>query len=223
VASVSQFSADELTRHVSRRAAGIEVIYESGEHVLRHASDKRILDRLSLSGYPYLLAVGSRSRNKNFSGVARAAEALSDLGIKIVAAGGHNTRVFASTETANDDIVYAGYVTEGELRALYENALCFVFPSFYEGFGLPPLEAMHCGCPVIVSRRASLPEICGDAALYCDPADPADIARCVRRLATSEQLRGELRAAGLARASQFSWSRAAEQMEDILSRNFDRP
>jgi glycosyltransferase involved in cell wall biosynthesis len=221
VASVSRFSADELIRNVGPRHVDIEVIYESGEHVLRYTSDPTILERLKLSEQPYVLAVGSLSLNKNFRGVAQAAEALTDLGIKIVAAGGQNTRIFAGVHPTNDTIVRAGYVTDGELRALYENAQCFVYPSFYEGFGLPPLEAMHCGCPVIVSRRASLPEVCGDAALYCDPADPADIARCVRRVVTSENLRNDLRAAGYARSAQFSWSRASDQLEDILSRHFD--
>jgi glycosyltransferase involved in cell wall biosynthesis len=103
------------------------------------------------------------------------------------------------------------------LRALYENAACFIFPSFYEGFGLPPLEAMHCGCPVIVSDRASLPEVCGDAAVYCDPDDPADIARQLRLVLTSSELRRELREAGFARARSFGWQRSAEQLNELLA------
>jgi glycosyltransferase involved in cell wall biosynthesis len=79
-------------------------------------------------------------------------------------------------------VKHVGYVNDGELRALYEGAACFVYPSLYEGFGLPALEAMACGCPVIVSAAASLPEVCGDAALYCDPLDPESIARQIRRL-----------------------------------------
>src|SRR5207253_1940106 len=123
----------------------------------------------------YVLAVGSLTPNKNFNGVVRAATLLGDLDCKIVAAGGANTRVFNGVALADDALIMAGYVTDGELHALYENAACFIFPSFYEGFGLPPLEAMHCGCPVIVSDRASLPEVCGEAAVYCDPDDPADM------------------------------------------------
>jgi glycosyltransferase involved in cell wall biosynthesis len=116
-------------------------------------------------------------------------------------------------------LVPAGYVTNGELRALYESAACFVFPSFYEGFGLPPLEAMHCGCPVVVSDRASLPEVCGSAAVYCDPDDPADIAKQLRLVLTSPTLRSELRAAGIERARQFSWRKSAAQLNELLVLN----
>ena len=221
IATVSEFSAGELTRHVGARASNIEIIYESGEHVLRSESDRRIIDRLGLVDQKYVLAVGSKSLNKNFAGVMKAAEKLEDLGIKIVAAGGGNSRVFAGVTLRGDNVVLAGYVTDGELRALYENAECFVFPSFYEGFGLPPLEAMHCGCPVIVSRRASLPEVCGEAAIYCNPADPDDIAKCLRQVLTSKDLRDELRAAGLARAAGFTWQKSAQRMEEILVSHFD--
>jgi glycosyltransferase involved in cell wall biosynthesis len=103
----------------------------------------------------------------------------------------------------------AGYVTDPELRALYENAACFVYPSLYEGFGLPPLEAMSCGCPTLVARAASLPEVCGDAALYCDPRDPASIAQQIRCLVDDTSRRADLRARGLARAREFSWDRSA--------------
>ena len=110
-------------------------------------------------------------------------------------------------------------MTDGELRALYESATCFVFPSFYEGFGLPPLEAMHCGCPVVVSDRAALPEVCGSAAVYCDPDDPADIAKQLRLVLTSPTLRSELRAAGIERARQFSWRKSAAQLNELLVLN----
>jgi glycosyltransferase involved in cell wall biosynthesis len=216
VATVSKFSAGELMRHVGGRAAGIELISGAGEHVLRAAADTGVLERLGLSGQRYVLAVGSRTPNKNLSGVLRAASKLSDLGCKVVAAGGSNSRVFNGVALDSDSLVMAGYVTDGELRALYENAACFVFPSLYEGFGLPPLEAMHCGCPVIVSDRASLPEVCGRAALYCDPEDADDIASKIRQVLTSESLRNELREAGYARAREFSWDRAAAQLEQLL-------
>jgi glycosyltransferase involved in cell wall biosynthesis len=217
VATVSKFSAGELMHYVGRRASAIELIFGAGEHVLRTPADTQILTRLGIHDQRYVLAVGSLTPNKNFSGVARAAALLSDLDVKIVAAGGANTRVFNRAMLSNDALITAGYVTDGELRALYEHATCFVFPSFYEGFGLPPLEAMHCGCPVLVSDRASLPEVCGEAAVYCDPDDPADIAQQLRRLVTSELLRSELRTAGLERARQFSWAKSAAALNDLLT------
>lgn len=218
VATVSRFSASELMTHVGRRSSAIELIHGAGEHVLRAVPDARVLARLGVAaGEPYVLAVGSHTPNKNFGGIVKAAALLRDLNIKIVAAGGSDTRVFNGVPLTNDALITAGYVTDGELRALYENAACFVFPSFYEGFGLPPLEAMHCGCPVIVSDRASLPEVCGEAALYCDPDDPADIAQQLRRMLTSATLQAELRIAGRERARQFSWGSSAGALNELLT------
>ena len=219
LATVSKFSASELMRYVGGRSATrIEIIYESGEHILRSPSDAAVLERLSLRDRPYVLAVGNRSPNKNFAGVVKAAALLRDHDIQVVAAGGGNSRVFAGTTLTGENLTLAGYVSDGELRALYEHAICFVYPSFYEGFGIPPLEAMHCGCPVVASNVSAIPEICGDAALYCDPADPADIARQVEHLLQSRQLRAELRQAGYQRTRQFSWAAAAAQLQGIVSR-----
>jgi glycosyltransferase involved in cell wall biosynthesis len=109
-----------------------------------------------------------------------------------------------------------GYVTDAQLRALYERAACFVYPSIYEGFGIPPLEGMTCGCPVLVSRAASLPEICGTGAAYCDPHDPDDIARQLYLLLSSKSARDDLRAAGLARAREWTWAKAARRLDEIV-------
>jgi glycosyltransferase involved in cell wall biosynthesis len=222
IATVSKFSADDITHFFGKRKQGIELIYEGGEHILREKADPRVLERLNLQDQGYVLVVGSLSPNKNLLNVVRAAELIQDLGVAIVAAGGSNTRVFADVPGGIGRLVSAGYVSNGELRALYESAACFLFPSFYEGFGLPPLEAMHCGCPVVVSNRASMPEICGDAAVYCEPSDPTDIAKQLRRVLESDSLRQEMREHGYLRAQQFSWTLAAKQLEEILSFNFAR-
>lgn len=216
VATVSNFAADELMRNFRVCRKDIEVIYEGGEHILRSDPDRSVLSRFDLVDRKYVLAVGSRNPNKNFGAIVCAAESLKDLGIVIVVAGGSNSRVFAGSSIDLSNLVMTGYVTDGQLRALYESAQCFVFPSYYEGFGLPPLEAMHCGCPVVVSNRASLPEVCGEAVVYFDPSDSNDIASQLRRVLFSEALRMELREAGFARARTFSWQRAAERLESIL-------
>ena len=221
IASVSKFSADELTRLMGRRARGIEVIGEGGEHILRQPADPSMLERLDLHGRRFVLAVGNRSPNKNFSGVVRALEQLDDPDVLLVAVGGGNDRVFAaSDEAASARMRRTGYVSDAQLRALYEHATCFIFPSFYEGFGLPPLEAMCCGCPVISSDRSSLPEVCGDAVLYCDPADPASIANALRRLLNSPALQQELREAGHRQAARHGWDRAAQDFLDIYKAGF---
>jgi glycosyltransferase involved in cell wall biosynthesis len=113
---------------------------------------------------------------------------------------------------------FAGYVTDAELRALYEQAACLVYPSFYEGFGLPPLEAMSCRCPVVAARAASLTEVCGDAVVYCNPADPSDIARAVQLVVSDSAMQDDLRRRGAERARRFSWSHAATSMFDLLDR-----
>lgn len=211
VATVSRFSADELRRHFGVPARAIEVLPEGGEHILREPADTTVLDRLSLDGRRFVLAVGSQSRNKNFAAVLQAMELLDDPDVLLVAVGGGDARIYAGAELSHPRLRRTGYVSDAQLRALYETAACFVFPSFYEGFGLPPLEAMNCGCPVIVSSRASLPEVCGEAALYCDPDDPATLAAQLRRLLGSNALRDELAQAGHLRATQLTWDAAATE------------
>jgi len=106
---------------------------------------------------------------------------------------------------------FTGYVEEEDLPALYNGADLFVFPSLYEGFGLPVLEAMACGTPVVTSNTSSLPEVAGDAALLVDPYDVEEIATAMRRILEDEALTAELRAKGLARAKEFSWERTARE------------
>ena len=219
IATVSAFSADELRRLLGPRRGPLEVIPESGEHIRHVAADDRIIDRLGLSGQPFVLAVGSQSPNKNLAGVVAALGHLDDPRLRLVAAGGANSRVFNQASDDDARLIRTGYISDGELRALYEHAACFVFPSYYEGFGLPPLEAMNCGCPVIVSDRTSLPEVCGDAALYCDPDDPVGIARQIRRVLDEPRLREDLRAAGLQRAAGFTWAAAGQQFAGVLGQH----
>ncbi|HTO94656.1 MAG TPA: glycosyltransferase family 1 protein, partial [Bacteroidota bacterium] len=111
-----------------------------------------------------------------------------------------------------------GYVNDRELARLYAGALALVYPSRYEGFGMPPLEAMTLGCPVIAARASSIPEVCADAALYIEPWSPRGIAEAVRRMADDASLRERLRGEGTARAAQFSWEKAADTFVRLLER-----
>jgi alpha-1,3-rhamnosyl/mannosyltransferase len=106
---------------------------------------------------------------------------------------------------------FLGFVSEEELIALYNRASAFVFPSRYEGFGLPILEAMACGCPVICSNTTSLPEVAGDAALLIDPQDPVALAEAIATILTDQERRTRLGLAGIQRAGAFTWTRTAEQ------------
>ncbi|MGH2403479.1 MAG: glycosyltransferase family 4 protein, partial [bacterium] len=168
-------------------------------------------------GRPFILAVSSQSVHKNFGGIWRALDYLKDQTFDTVVTGARNTRIFndASPEVPGK-ARYLGYVGDAELRALYENAICLVYPSLYEGFGLPPLEAMACGCPVVVSPCGSLPEVCGDAAVYCDPHDPVDIARATATVMGDPTLRSTLKTRGMDRAKHFTWGRTASSLAAVI-------
>jgi glycosyltransferase involved in cell wall biosynthesis len=137
---------------------------------------------------------------------------LAKRGLRLAVAGASNTRIFASDEdyVEKPGVVWLGRISDEEFAAMLDDCLCLAFPSLTEGFGLPPLEAMARGCPVVVSNRASLPEVCGTAALYASPDDPASWLSQFERLRDSVDLRKKLSDAGCARASRFTWRRSAE-------------
>jgi glycosyltransferase involved in cell wall biosynthesis len=111
----------------------------------------------------------------------------------------------------SESVVVTGYIPEGELPALYSGALCFVYPSYFEGFGLPPLEAMQCGVPVIVGDQTSLPEVVADAGILVDPFDVEALAGAIEKVISDSNLRAELSVQGLARAKLFGWQETARQ------------
>jgi glycosyltransferase involved in cell wall biosynthesis len=171
----------------------------------------------------YILWVGSLISRKNPQGAIDAAVLVNQqmrLPLIVVGSGhrgmqkpeiripgNHNAVQFANRVSSSDDVI-----------ALYRNAVCLLFPTFYEGFGLPALEAMAYGCPVVTSDIPVMREVCGDAALYCNPHEPGDIADKVRMLAQSSEMREQLRRRGIGRASQFSWERCARETYEVLHR-----
>jgi glycosyltransferase involved in cell wall biosynthesis len=185
---------------------------------LATAEAEPVVRRYGLAFGEYFLFVGNVEPRKNLVGLLRAYDTVRRgrrHGPALVIAGGTGWRnraildaIGASPYTA--DIRMVGYVPEGELAALMNGAIAFVYPSLYEGFGLPPLEAMACGTPVITSNRSSLPEVVGNAALLVDPENTRDLALAMARLVDEAPLREELRERGLERARQFSWRRTAE-------------
>lgn len=216
--TVSANAARELEQQLPGRH--FRVVYNASEHILGTAADRTVLEALALKPGAYLLAVGSQNPTKNLAGLI-AAYAQTGLAprIPLVIVGGGNAQVFASTtgqQARVPGVLQAGALSDAALRALYENATAFVFPSLYEGFGLPPLEAMSCACPVLASNAASIPEICAEAALYFDPRDPAGMAAAMRRIVEDAQLRHELVAKGLERRQAFSWARSATTLRTHL-------
>ncbi len=168
----------------------------------------------------FVLYLGTLEPRKNVTAAiaafARWVQATGDRKTWLVVAGAkgwYYQTVFARVQALGlaDRVLFPGYVPAAELPAWYRAAEVFVYPSLYEGFGLPPLEAMACGTPVITSNTSSLPEVVGDAALLVDPYDVEAIAEALARLLEDEELRQRLREAGLARARQFSWERTARE------------
>jgi glycosyltransferase involved in cell wall biosynthesis len=165
----------------------------------------------------FILFVGSIEPRKNLLRLVQAYLSLEKTirnEFKLVLVGfkgWENREIMELLSEAKEDILYAGYVPEQELADIYNLATLFVYPSLYEGFGLPALEAMACGCPVVTSNVASIPEVCGDAAMLVDPLDEESIADGLRRLVGDETLRQELRLKGLDRVKLFSWERSAKE------------
>ena len=212
IVTVSCFAQQELAQHLRLDPAGIAVLGEGAEHLLRTPPDLGLCHRLGLDR-PYVLAVGSLARHKNLASLSATAMMLTGRGMDLVLIGDVDRRVFgAGASGLPASLRGVGRQDDAGLRTLYEGAACFVFPSRDESFGLPAVEAMACGCPVVAARAGSLPEICGDAALLVDPDDPAEIAAAVERVIDDPELFARLRAAGRARAAGFTWAAAAGRL-----------
>ncbi|OUI87602.1 glycosyltransferase family 4 protein [Acetobacter tropicalis] len=220
--TVSHFSRSELSKYLRIPAEQISVISEGAEHIKSQAADGSILKRHSLRSQGYVLAVGNLAPHKNLAQLSHLADALAQRGTPLVISGSVNTTVFSDhgKQTLPKAAVYVGRVSDKELRALYENAACFVFPSLYEGFGLPPLEAMLCGCPVVAADIPVLREICGEAAYYVNPHDPEAITRSVLHILDTPIQAQEMRQAGLSRAAAFTWEKAARSLLQITEAVF---
>ncbi|NVN11084.1 glycosyltransferase family 4 protein [Nguyenibacter vanlangensis] len=219
--TVSEFSRRELQARLRLPDDGVSVITEGADHILSLTPDRTILARHDITPRRFVLAVGNLAPHKNLRGLSLLARSLAALDIDLVVTGGLNRTVFSESDREQSlpqPAKYIGRVDDTELRALYEAALCFVFPSFYEGFGLPPIEAMACGCPVAASAIPSLEEVCGPAAAYFDPTDPADIERRVMAVVEDPLQRGRMRDAGGIHVAGFTWDRAARQLLDIVGR-----
>ena len=218
VLTVSNFSASELRRWYGMAPAQVHALPPEGrEHVLRVQPDVGILARHGLLARPFVLAVSSAQPNKNFGLIVQAACLLGDAGFDLVIAGGTQPGVFAqSTWVLPANVRHVGYVTDAELVALYGHAACFVFPSRYEGFGLPPVEAMALGCPVLCASTASLPEVCGDAARYFDPDDAPALAALLQATVANGQVRASMAAAGHVRVANYEWRRLTLRLLEII-------
>lgn len=217
IATVSEFSRRRIAACLDIDAEQIAVLYEGADHILRTAADPHTLARYGLRPGGFALVVGSRVAHKNLAALEEVTAALGRRGMVVAVAGGTNAVVFRATPGAVGER-QLGRITDAELRALYENACCLLFPSRYEGFGLPPVEAMACGCPVIAGQGGAVEEICGGTALYFDADQPGSIARAVERLLDDADLAADLRVRGIGRAATLSWIASARILGDVVRR-----
>lgn len=182
----------------------------------------------------YLLYVGSFYPHKNIERLIDAfyiLRAKYNLDIKLVLVGKKDyfqkqlqmhIENNGAMEQWSNGIIFYGYAPDAELAELYQNATLFIFPSLYEGFGLPPLEAMQFGVPVVASRASCLQEVLGDAALYCEPQSGEDIAEKIAALYTNHTLQEQLRQKGYEQLKKYSWQKMAQQTEEIYQNEYDR-
>lgn len=211
----SNFSKKELIKHNISTSEKLKVVYAA-------VSKKFLFNKFNPNKEYYVLSVGSRDPRKNIASLLKAWNILpknlrSNFKLLIVGSKSKSFREeFYNKHLDYYNVLFKGYVKDDELIDLYRNAMLFVYPSFYEGFGIPPLEAMACGCPCVVSNAASLPEVCGDAAYYVNPYDIEDIARGIEKVLTDENLRQELVKKGFENVKRFSWEKSAQEIIQIL-------
>ncbi|HEX2917075.1 MAG TPA: glycosyltransferase family 1 protein [Edaphobacter sp.] len=217
--TVSQFTKSELLRYTNVRASKVLPIHLGVASEWRHARNVG-----ALRSQPYLIYVGNIKPNKNLGRLVegflrvrdRIPQDLVIVGQKDGFLTGESSKLFDRIYEASDRIHLMGQVPYKDLLALVGHADALIMPSLYEGFGLPPIEAMAAGVPALVSTAASLPEVCGDAALYFDPLHEDQIGNAILRIASDQSLRLSLREAGLRRSQQFTWDTCAEKTAHAL-------
>ncbi|MEO6595856.1 MAG: glycosyltransferase family 1 protein [Planctomycetota bacterium] len=229
VVTVSHFSKAELVRAMGLAADRIDVVHEAADPAFRHVPGTVLPARFQpqLRNKPFVLYVGSVEPRKNLATLVDAFAAMrrrSGHPAQLAIAGGSgwkNSSVFEAVDRhgLRDQVHLLGFVSDDELLALYNTCAVFCYPTLYEGFGLPVIEAMSCGAPVITSRVASLPEVGGEAVCYVDePRDAVALSHVLQGVLEDANLQQRLRRDGLAQAARFSWDRAARETLAILQR-----
>jgi len=215
-ATVSHSAARTLAPRLGLPEARLHVIPNAAGHLIRTAPDPTTLARHGLTPRGYFLALGNLSPNKNLARLDAAhtlAQATDPALPPLAIAGGLAPGLAAAPPVPRPGLRLLGRVTDAELRALMDGALAFVWPALSEGFGIPPLEAMACGLPVLSSDTSAMPEVLGDAPLWFDPRSTADIARALAACATMPATqRAAMVARGQARARAYSWEDSARRL-----------
>lgn len=222
ILTISEFSRREITELLGFPTERIAVIPCAPAFSEATASAENVFSKFGIQ-QPYLLYVGTLEPRKNLIRLLEAFARLKEregFPHQLVLAGGKgwNSEAFDQALAASpvrESVRLTGYVSDEEKNTLYREAALFVFPSLYEGFGIPPLEAMHWNCPVVCTNAASLPEVCADAAEYVNPFDVNSIAEGISRVLTDETRRAELVRAGTTQVKQFTWEASADRLRDL--------
>jgi glycosyltransferase involved in cell wall biosynthesis len=218
VMTVSEFSRTEIAERLGVPYESIAVLPNGVSEELSPEADPAPAVASLRLDRPYVLALATRSARKNLAALSTAARRLAELGIELVTAGGGRGYLRGGERPPGREL---GYVPEGLLPGLYAGARAFAMPSLYEGFGLPCLEAMASGTPVVAADRGALPETCGGAALLADPDDAEAFADALVRAATDDAERAVVVEAGRKRAAHFTWERSAELTDAALTGALD--
>jgi glycosyltransferase involved in cell wall biosynthesis len=232
IVTVSEYSKAQIVERLGVPDSKVTVIYNGVDRDFHPVAREEALASLRQLGIetPYLLYIGSLKAYKNVSCLLRAFAVLrksGNLPHRLLIVGddrrGKHTLVEECARLGLEDrTLFLSYVEQGLLPAIYAAADLLVMPSRIEGFGLPVLEAMACGTPVVCSRAASLPEVGGDAVVYFDPADPEGLGGAIERVLGSNELRLRLRARGLERAKQFTWEEATRKHVELYNHVLER-
>lgn len=224
----SHYTKEEIVKHLDFPHEDITVIYHAVDHKLfrlyKEADLQKTKEKHNLPD-SFILFVGSIEPRKNLLTLLKAYTQLPEsikekLPLVLVGfKGWENEEVMKEIEHNKDYVIYLGYLTDIELAHVYNQASLFVYPSLYEGFGIPPLEAMACGTPVIASNVSSIPEVCQDAALYIDPQDVKQLSEKIVQLFSDAKLQEELRQIGLEHVKEFTWEKSSKAHFELL-KNF---
>jgi glycosyltransferase involved in cell wall biosynthesis len=231
IITVSEFSKKEIIKHLNYPSHKIQVIPDAVDHSVYYPQrDKEILKTLKISSdKKIILYVGSETPRMNLPTLIRAFDDLKKdfPNVKLIKIGdpqilGSRHKILNLIRHLNlqEDVIFKGYIADDELPLWYNAADLLVYPCLYAGFGLPPLEAMACGTPVITSNTTSLPEVVGDAGIMVNPTNSDSIADKIHEILTNSCLRESLVKKGLKRAKMFSWNQSAQKTLDVY-RNFD--
>lgn len=216
VVTVSEFSREMLDRSGISPARRTRVIPNGVDHMLEHQADDTCRQSLGLAPRSYVLLFGSTKRYKNVEVVFEAFRHASLSHVQLVVVGCARSALLEAGIEPPGDSIFAGKVSDASLRDLMENAVAVAFPSRTEGFGLPPLEAMLCGCPVVASPGGAIPEACGRAAIYAGTDDPQAWRNAIVALDANDALRTAQIAKGRERAAQFTWNDAGRRLAAIV-------